>query len=59
MVCTRPSITYVVDIIVQFMSSLSAHHWAIIKKNSDTYKVQELLELNSRGTCKRIKICKT
>ncbi len=33
MVCTRPNITYVVDIIVQFTSSLGAHYWGVIKKN--------------------------
>lgn len=33
MVCTRPDISYVVEIVVQFMSSPDAHHWGVIKKN--------------------------
>ncbi len=32
MVCTKPDIAYVVDTIAQFMSSLHAHHWGVVKK---------------------------
>ncbi len=33
MVCIRPDISYVVEIVVQFMSFPDAHHWGVIKKN--------------------------
>jgi hypothetical protein len=33
MVCTRLDISYVVEIVVQFMSSPNAHHWGVIKQN--------------------------
>jgi hypothetical protein len=53
MVCSKPDIVYVVCTIAQFMSSLGAHHWGIVKKNLQYLQGTKTFQIKFKGNMQK------